>query len=170
MEDMHGKVSTCMLDVSSGENASPRSGSESLLFWLEDMLGATICGCVIGSKQSVYRFCILEVVGDMKACSIASHPKGAKVEAAAKAWYITTALWGKAGSRAALAEKFIERTAVPKELEATFNSDSREAKERERLFVKATMAHLDIKVEEPRGRTIDLSAYYTPPLKKKTKG
>jgi hypothetical protein len=170
LEDMHGKVSTRTLDVSSGENASPRSESESRLFWLEETLGATVCGCVIGSKQSVHRFCISEVVGDTRACSIASHLKGAKVEAAAEAWYITTALRGKAGSRAALADKFIERTSVPKEFEESFESESREAEEWERLFVKATMAHLDIKVEEPKGRTLDLSAYYTPLKKKKNKG
>jgi hypothetical protein len=70
----------------------------------------------------------IRVVGDTQACLIASHLKGAKVEAAGRAWYITTALRGKAGSRAALADKFIERTAVPKEFEATFDSDSREAK------------------------------------------
>jgi hypothetical protein len=53
-----------------------------------------------------------------------------------------TALWGQAGDRAALVDKFIERTSVPKEFEATFDSDSREAKEWEKLFLKATMAHL----------------------------
>jgi hypothetical protein len=170
IEDIHGKVSSRTIDISSGGTASPRLESESRLFWLEETLGATICGCVIGSKQSVHRFCISEVVGNTRACLIVSHLKGAKVEAAAEAWYITIALRGKAGSRAALADKFIKRTSVPDKFESTFDSDSREAEEWERLFVKATMAHLDIKVEEPRGRTMDLSAYYTPLKKKKIKG
>jgi hypothetical protein len=131
------------------------------------MLGSTIWGCIIGSKQSVHHFfCISKIVGDMQAYSTASHLKGAKVETAAKSWYITTALRGKAGRRAALADKFIERTSVPKEFEESFNSRSNEAKEWERLFIKATMAKQDIKIEEPRRRTLNLSAYYTL-LKKK---
>ena len=75
---MHGKVTDRMTDVYGAENESPKSESESRLFWLEETLGATICGCIIGSKQSVHRFCISEVVGETQACSIASHLKGAK--------------------------------------------------------------------------------------------
>jgi hypothetical protein len=82
MEDLHGKVSDCTLDVSIVENASPKLESENRHFWLEETLGATAWGCIIGSKQSVHRFCISEVVGDTQACSTASHIKGAKVEAA----------------------------------------------------------------------------------------
>jgi hypothetical protein len=55
MKDLHGKVTAHTLDVSSAENASPKLESESQLFWLEETLGATICGWVIGSMQS---FCI----------------------------------------------------------------------------------------------------------------
>ena len=121
--DLHGKVTTRTMDVYSADNASPKSESESRLFWLEETLGATVCGCIIGSKQSVHRFCISEVVGETKACSTASHLKGAKVEAAAKSWYITAALRGKAASRAALVDKFIEPMSVPKEFEELFDSE-----------------------------------------------
>lgn len=168
VENLHGKT-TRMTDAYSAEDASPKSESESRLFWLEETLGATVCGCIIGSRQSVHRFCISEVVGETQACSIVSHLKGAKVEAAAKSWYITTALRGKAGTRAALADKFIERALVPKDFEEVFDSGSKEAEEWERLFVKAAMAKKDIQIEEPTGKTLDLSAYYTP-LKKKTGG
>lgn len=61
MEDLHGKATTGRLDISSAENASPKLESESRLFWLGEMLGATVCGCMIGSKQSAHCICILEV-------------------------------------------------------------------------------------------------------------
>jgi hypothetical protein len=53
MEDMHGKVSTGILDVSSAENASPKLESESRLFWLERRLGANVFGCIIGSRLCI---------------------------------------------------------------------------------------------------------------------
>lgn len=124
---------------------------ENKFFRLEETLRATVCGCIIGSKQSVYRFRIAaEVVGDMQACSTALYLKGAIAEAAVKSWYITIAVWGKADSRATLVDKFIERTK-----KVRFGVE-----EWERLFVKATMVKQDIKIKEPREtRTLELSAY-----------
>ncbi len=68
-------------------------------------------------------------MGETQVCSIASHLKGAKVEAAAKSWYITTALRGKGGSRAALANKFIARDSVPEEFMESFDSESKQAEQ-----------------------------------------
>jgi hypothetical protein len=76
-------------------------------FWLGwEICWLQLCGSLIGSKQDVQRFCISSVVGKTSACSVATHAKCAKAKAEPLAWYITSALCGKLGGRAALVDKW----------------------------------------------------------------
>ena len=115
--ELIGKSSSNIVSKRGGEaftkdETSTSSASCCGLFWLGDPLGETVCGSIIGSKQGVQRFCISGVVGDTRACGVATHAKSTKAKAEPLAWYITLALRGKLGGRAALVDKWIMKSEV----------------------------------------------------------
>ena len=115
--------------ISNLDQASSTSPSSSRLFFLEKSLGVQFCGSTIGSKQSVRRFCISSVVVGSNCCSVAAHSKTPKAEAPAQSWYITAALRGKGGGRAALADKFVSESAVTVEFKSRLDDESMEPSE-----------------------------------------
>jgi hypothetical protein len=152
--------------------SSDSSSSSCQLFWLEKPLGQEICGCLIG-KQSVVRFCISAVSEGTNTCSKVSHSiKSIKAEVVPQAWYVTTAVPGRGGGRAALSQKSIQRSQIPKEFWETLDSQSKEPSEWETLFANARLAQrvgisnlpkTEVKDEQP-----DLTTYYTPVKKRDT--
>jgi hypothetical protein len=157
--------------VTNLDHASPASSSRSRLFFLEELLGVQFCGSTIGSKQSVRRFCISSVVVGTNCCSVAAHSKNPKADALAQSWYITAALRGKGGGRAALADKFVSESAVTAEFKSRLDEESMEPSEWDKLFTRAKMAKQGIRFDEDVDEevAVNMSAYYTP-LKKMTGG
>jgi hypothetical protein len=139
------------------------------LFWLKEPLGESVCGSIIGSKQGVQRFCISGVVGETRACGVATHARGVKAKAEPLAWYISSALRGKLGGRAALVDKWIMKSEVDPDYYVKFEEGRREAEECKVLFLKGRLAKQKISFDEKDEKPMDLAAYYTP-LKKKRVG
>jgi hypothetical protein len=150
--------------ISNLDQASSTSPSSSRLFFLEEPLGVQFCGSTIGSKQSVRRFCISSVVVGTNCCSVAAHSKNPKAEAPTQAWYITAALRGKGGGRAALADKFVTESAVTIEFKSRLDDESMEPSEWDKLFTRAKMAKQGIRFEGNMDEesSVNMSAYYTP--------
>jgi hypothetical protein len=172
--ELIGKSSSNIVSKRGGEaftkdETFTSSGSCCGLFWLGDPLGQTVCGSIIGSKQGVQRFCISVVVGDTRACGVATHAKSTKAKAEPLAWYITSALRGKLGGRAALVDKWIMKSEVDPEFYDRFEEGKMEAEEWEVLFLKGRLAKQKITFDEKDEKPMDLASYYTP-LKKKRPG
>jgi hypothetical protein len=115
-------------------DAPPSSGQ---LFRLEQPLGQDICGCLIG-KQSVVCFCISAVSAGTNASSKVSHSiKPANAEVVPQAWYITTAVLGRGRGQAALSQKFIQRSLIPKDFWEILDSQTKEPYAWETLLASA---------------------------------
>jgi hypothetical protein len=151
------------------EVISATSASCCGLFWLKDPLGESVCGSIIGSKHGVQRFCISGVVGETRACGVATHARGVKAKAEPLAWYITSALCGKLGGRAALVNKWIMKSEVDPDYHVRLEEGKFEAEEWEVLFLKGRLAKQKISFNEKDEKPMDLAAYYTP-LKTKRVG
>jgi hypothetical protein len=151
------------------EEIPSTSASRCGLFWLGDPLGKLVCGSIIRSKKGFQRFCISSVVGKTRACGVATHAKGTMAKAEPLAWYITSALPGKLGGRAALVDKRIMKAEVDSDYHTKFEEGKMEAEEWELLFLKARLAKQKVTFDEKDERPVDLALYYTP-LKKKRSG
>jgi hypothetical protein len=139
-----GKSSVVIVLEREGEGLATSESSQTSascceLVWLEESLGITVCGSKIGSKQGMQRFCISSVVGETTLCGISTHSKSAKAKAEPLAWYITSAIRGRHGGRAALVDKPVRKTDVDPDFYTEFNEGSMEAEEWEILFIGARM-------------------------------
>jgi hypothetical protein len=149
------------------------SPSSCQLFWLEKPLGQEFCGCLIG-KQSAVRFCISAVSEGTNTCSKVSHYiKSIKAEVVPQAWYVTTAVPGRGGGRAALSQKSIQRALIPEDFWETLDSQSKEPSEWETLFANARLAQRvgisNVPKDEVKDE-LDLTTYHTPVKKRDTSG
>jgi hypothetical protein len=149
------------------------SPSSCQLFWLEKPLGLEIYGGLIGN-QSVVCFCISVVSEGTNTCSSVLHSiKSIKAEVVPQAWYVTTAVPGRGGGRAALAQKSIQRSLIPKDFWETLNSQSKEPSEWETLFARARLAQRvgisNVPKDEIKDKP-DLITYYRQVKKRDTSG
>ena len=66
--------------------------------------------------------------------------KSIKAKVVPWAWYVTTAVPGRGGGRAALAQKSIQPSLIPKDFWETLNSQSKEPSEWKTVFASARLA------------------------------
>jgi hypothetical protein len=169
LDDGGKKVeSVSLVDHHRSSDSSPSSCQ---LFWLEKPLGQEICGCLIGEQRAVC-FCISAVSEGTNTCSKVLHSiKPIKAEVVPQAWYVTTTVPGRGGGQAALSQKSIQRSLIPKDFWETLDSQSKEPSEWETLFANARLAQRvgisNVPKDEVKDEP-DLTTYYTPVKKRDT--
>jgi hypothetical protein len=89
-------------------------------------MGSKVCGCIIGTGNSIERFCISLVESNKISWSVKAHTNKPKANTAPPyyAWYVTTTLRGRSGGPAAHPSFWVyfeEDEKTPQEWEALFD-------------------------------------------------
>jgi hypothetical protein len=146
--DYEVKRQAVVLDLLTGDAAednpkvgSSNKGNECQLYYLEHPVGAKVCGCVVGMKNGIERFCLSPLEDGKNSCSIKTHANKPKATTApAYAWYVTTTLRGSGGGPAAVRHKFIWRSEVHPLFGVILDEDERKPQAWGALFAKARLA------------------------------
>jgi hypothetical protein len=118
-------------------------GNECQLFYLDDLMGAKVCGCIIGTGNGIERFCLSPVEKNKNSCSVEAHTNKPKaVTASHYAWFVTTTLRGRSGGPAAVRSKFIKRVDAHPTFWVIFEEDEKTPLEWEALFERARLAQV----------------------------
>jgi hypothetical protein len=147
LEEYKGKRMAVVSDPQSvaatGTNPKVRSPKGHLcqLFYLDDPLGAKVCGCLIGAGNGIKRFCLGLVEEGKISCSIKAHANKPKaVTATPYTWFITTNVQGRSGGPAAVRHKFIKQSEAHPSFWVGFDEDKKTPEEWEVKFEKACLA------------------------------
>jgi hypothetical protein len=103
--DYEGKRQAVVPDVPASDAAednpkvrASNKGNKCKLYYSEHPVGGKVCGCMVGTKNGIERFCLSPTEEGKNFCMVKTHANKPKATTAPPyAWFVTTTLRGRGG-------------------------------------------------------------------------